>query len=429
MSASSVPSSSAASSSAGIVVAETENAGGGFWRRENFGYDVPVINPSVIRHPAEISLETDALIGNLLLALIFAFVIGLSGLLLGHLQETRPDRLKQVLSRLPLQAFVTMLLIWLGRLLIPDALAQGIAESGTSIFRIPVYALLFFVVIGASNTLFNTLIITETERLRGLVPARLTGGAPDLRRKGWFIVLLVALYGLIGGYINPEFHLLPSRQIGIVLVTTTAIIASGYLKDLFSFLLAGKWRYPRWFQANVAGLIVAVGCVALSRAFALDPGYIYGIPVGLLIGAALDRRREGLLEFLSLSWLLVIALLAWIWGPFVEAYPVPADLSNLLFVMLIEDVFIQMLPLPYFAGGTIFRWRRLLWFSQFVIVVFLLFHTLFNPEGTVTGLEQSPPAGAALVLLGCYVALALVLWACVVWRGAINRTRPPRTTG
>ena len=364
-------------------------------------------------HPSEISLAPEAIGGNLLLALVFALVIAITGLVLGSLHQTDPARLRQVLGRLPLQALITFLLIWLFHRIVPNASAQGFAAADVSLLRIPLYAFLFFLVIGVSNTMFNTMLVAEGDRLRSFFSARESG--TDLRRKSWFIVLLILLYGVIGGYINPEFNLLPSREIGIVIVTTVTVILSAYLKDLFSFFLARKWRYPRWFEANLAGLVIAIACVALSRTLALNPGYIYGIPVGLLIASRLDRRREGMFEFLGLLWLLIVALAVWVLGPLVAGYPVPEDLFNILYVTLIESVFIELLPLPYFAGAAVFRWKRLLWFSQFTLVVFLLFHTLFNPQGTVASIEQAPPAFAALLLLGCYVVGVFVVWGCVVW--------------
>jgi hypothetical protein len=388
------------------------------YRRERLGYHVPVIDPLSVYGPSRVSLSPAVLGSNLLLALLCALIAGAGGWVLGHLQQTRPGRFGQVLGRLPFQALTALLLLWLIDRLIPGALAQGpVARSPVSLLRIPSAALLLFLVIGVSNTLFNTLLIEHGDRIHDAFrPLRERfGSGRDLRRNGWFIVLLILLYGLIGGYVNPQFHLLPGRELGIIFVTTVVVILSAYLKDLFSFFIAGRWRYPRWFQANLAGLCIAAACVALTREFALNPGYIYGIPVGLLIGASLDREREGLLEFLGFLWLLAVALVVWILGSLVMAYPVPSDLCNTLYVTLIEAVFIELLPLPRFAGAAVFRWKRPLWFLQFTVAVFLLFQTLFNPQGTVRSIAESPSAAGLLILLGCFATGLLVLWASVVW--------------
>lgn len=363
-------------------------------------------------HPSEISLDSAAVGGNLLLALLFAVVLGISGLFLGRLQVTDERRLRQVLGRLPLQVLFTMLLIWLWNMLVPSASAQGFVAADALLSRIPLYAILLFIVIGVSNTFFNTFLLTQGDKFRAMTT---TSSDRTLGRRWWFIALLILLYGIIGGYINPEFNLLPSKETGIIVVTTVTVILSAYIKDLFSFFLAGKWRYPRWFQANIAGLAIAVGCVALSRTLELNPGYIYGIPVGLLIGTTLDRRGAGLFDFLGLLWVMAVALVVWVLGSYLMAYPVPSDLFNVLYVVLVEAAFIELLPLPYFAGGSILRWNKALWFLQFVAVTFLLFHTLFHPQGTIVSIEQSPPAFTALLLLACYVVGILVLWTCIAW--------------
>lgn len=381
---------------------------------------MPVIDLSGIASPGE--AFTSPILINLFLALLMTIVFAVSGIVMGRLTVTDAKRVQTLFDRLPLQVFLTLVILSILQFLIPDAHAQGFAgATSPSLLRIPLYAAVFFLVVGSSNYLFNNLVTSEGDRVHEWIVAhplvrRMTGRTSGrLSTEGWLIIALFIAYGVIGAFINPQFHLIPSAQIGIALITTISVIVSGYLKDLVRFALARTWRFQAWFKANVAGLFIAVACIALSRSLALSPGYIYGAPIGLFIASSSYAKREGLFESLGMLGAMVIALLLWMLTPFTSSYQVLSDLCNLFFVIVAEHTFFEMLPLPYLAGGSIFRWRVLVWGIECVAILFLLLQTLFNPKGTMVGLAQSPPCVTTLLLLGCYTVGILLLWGWIVW--------------
>ncbi len=401
-------SSSSSRSSVQLVALSTS----GTFLREDFGYSIPVIDPSIIVRIDRLNLTSEAITTHLLLALLVAFILGLCGVVLQRLVHLDEKFMKKFLSMLPFQAVITLLLIWIVHSIVPTAFAQdGQALFGIPTWLIPAYAGLFFLVVGSSNYLFNSILVTEGER----VEAKFSKLAP-LRNHAWFILLVLLGYGIIGAHINPEFSLLPGEQLGIALVTITGLVFSVCIKDTALLFLAKKWKVSGRFRANIGGFAIAVVCILLTRAFALNPGYIYGLPIALLLSTTLVRQREGLFEFLGILWLLFLAAAMWLIGPSLAAYPVLFDLSNLLFVLLVEDAFFELLPLPYLAGGTIFHWKKWVWLVQFVTVLFFLFATLFNPQGTINSLLETPPTMVALTLLGCYAVGVFVLWGYMVWR-------------
>ncbi len=376
------------------------------------GYNTPVIDPSGIRFPATISRSPQTIGTNLLLAILIACAVCCTGIAFRHLKVAHPKRLSVILSRLPLQALLTVLLIWLIDLLIPQAFAQegGVLHVASTLI-IPLYAVVFFVVVGTSNYLFNNILNSDGQTAL----ARFTGNARVYER-AWFMLLLLLGYGIIGAHINPDFNLLPGRELGILLIAVVCIIVSACIKDTGLSILARTWKMPGRFRANVGGFAVAVVCVLLSRELQLNPGYLYGVPLVLLIASSLLKEREGFFEFLGILWIMLLAGVVWIVTPALSAYPVLFDLCCVLFVLLAEDAFFELLPLPYLAGGTIFQWNKALWFLQFVAVMFFLLHTLFNPQGTIVNLVESPPAAATFLLLGCYAIGVFLLWAYLVLR-------------
>ena len=389
------------------------------YERECFWYREPIIDPHVILRPSQV------IVGwvNPLLAILVVMLVGVTGFFFASLSAADAKRAQEILRRLPLQAVLTLALLWLVRVFIPEAQAQGIQASGTSLSLLYLYVGVFFVVVNLSNFLFNNIVTSKGDRIHESIVShpiidRFVTQGKRLSHETWLIVLLFIAYGVIGAHINPHFSLFPQEHIGIVFVTTTAIILSAYSKDFVRFLLAKTWKFPAWFKANVPGLFVAVVSVALTRSLGLSPGYIYGVPVGLFIVSHLYPQREGLFECLGLLWLMFLALVLWFCAPLLTPYPVLSDAINLFFVIAIEHAFIETFPLPYLAGGSIFRWSKIVWAMQFAVATFLLFRTLFNPKGTLVGLSQSPPALATMFLLGCYVAGVLLLWGYIVLKSS-----------
>ncbi len=413
--------SSVSSSSSSIArLSSSSSSVAGFLSREDFGYHTPVINPASVVRPEAFSLDPAVVAGNGLWTLIFVLVMGLSGWLLRYLLRLDPVRVGWILRRLPWQLAFTVVLVLLVRVLIPAANAQGTGTAGgASLLQIPIVAFLFFVIVGLSNTVFNGLLIEQRESINAFVLGR-----SDVLRRAWMIALLILIYGVVGGYIDPGFAILPTREIGVILITISSVILSAYVKDVMVFGLTRRLRIKTWFEGHIAGLAIAIACVALTRAFGLDPGYIYGIPAGLIIGTQLSRERQGLLEMAGMVSAIILALIVWVLGSMLHAYDVPLDLMNLLFVILVEDAFLELLPLPGLSGEAIWQWKKGLWAVLFAVVTFFLFHTLLNPQGTVASLESQPPALAAVLLLGCYVAGVLLLWVTVMWRKPAGVIRP-----
>jgi hypothetical protein len=383
-----------------------------FFHRDNFGYHEPVVRFEPGRGPIWV---------NLLIALFFTIVVGLSGLLVQYLTDVDPKRVRMVLRRIPLQMFATLLILWIIHGFIPSASAQEIGGgAGVSPVILGTYALLFFIVVGTSNYLFNNIITSEGDRVHEFIVShpvieRVVGEGKRLGREKWLILFCLIAYGFVGAYINPSFSMIPTQEIGILLIAIVSILIGAYAKDSVRFLLTRVYKWPSWFKANLAGLFIGVACIALSRSLELSPGYIYGAPMGLFIVSAAYSKREGFFEFIALFSVMAIALIAWLLIPMLAVYEVPTDLVSLLFIIVAEHAFFEMLPLPYLAGGSIFRWRKFLWAIEFLLVVFLLYQTAFNPKGTLVSLMGSPPGLSTLVLLACYAIGAFLLWMYIVW--------------
>lgn len=381
--------------------------------RENFWYSTPLLPEGSIITPLTITKDLGVLSTNLLLALLTAAVLGLMAVMLPLTLLRAPVEVHRFLQRLPLSAVVFLVLLLLRSLLFPTAAAQGVTSAGVSpVFLVPLYGVLFFLVAGLTNFVCNNLIAAEAETLeRMFLPLRASGreAASSWKRSKVLLLLFFILYAVVGAHISPSFFLLPLSQPGITLVAFVTILVAAYVKDGMRYALAAHRHWGRWLEANAVGLLLAVLSIWMTRRLGLTPGYLFGVPAGIVIASREYSEREGPFEWSGLLAMLLAAFVAWLLLPLSSPAPVIEDFLMLLIVILIEACFIESLPFPYLAGASLYRWRRWVWVVQCTLVSFLVLQLLWNPSSTIGTLAASPPALTYVLLLALYAVSVLLL--------------------
>lgn len=295
----------------------------------------------------------------------------------------------------------------------PSEISRDPEVIGTNI----ILAIIIFLVVGVACFLFNNVIEEhgdEINKFTRKIPLLGLFEKTKLRKNSFtrkiVLLVLLILFGLIAAHITPDFNLLEQKNLGILIITVAAIILAAYAKDLMRFLIARKWNCPAFFKPNIIGLFLAIFCVALSRNLEIPPGYLFGIPMGLFIFSEKYKKNEGKLEYYSLTWMFLMAIVAWFITPYTKEYKVVHDLFNLLYIMLLEGVFFELFPITYLPGAAIYKWSKLAWASIFTAVSFLLLHSLFNPNSAFSAIKDSNPTKNTLIILGVFVALSFLVW-------------------
>lgn len=293
----------------------------------------------------------------------------------------------------------------------PSHLSLDPAVIGTNFLL----ALLFFLIIGTSCSVFSNVLEDyrgEMHRFIQNLPILSllydTGETERLRRTVILAAVLV-LTGLIQAYISPDFSLFTLENIGMWIVTTVSVIVASYTKDIVRFLVAKVWRCRALFQAHLMGIALALICVIVSRTFDIAPGFLFGIPIGFYVYSQRLEDNEGFLEWLGILTMFAGGIASWVLALFLTKYEVLHDLLILLIVVLIEGAFFELFPFNHVPGAAIRAWRPWVWGGTFVFGIFLLLHTLFNPESSLVALEGSI-SRTALTILGSYAALSFALW-------------------
>jgi hypothetical protein len=235
--------------------------------------------------------------------------------------------------------------------------------------------------------------------------------------------LAVAVVGaIIAGFLDPDFGFnQPSAALvlGVLLSILIALGAAGLAG--VGYRRARGLPVASALAAVPAGLIIAAGCVVISRLVDFRPGYLYGLVGGLAFGAALDQRDEGRAELATLYAGLVIALAAWLaFGPVSTAAnkPSPGFITQTadgmlsgLFIGGIEGLLFGLLPLRFLPGHRVARWSWVAWGLTAGVASFVFVNVLLRPESGYLGTSTTASVAVTYGLFVGFGVASVLFWA------------------
>jgi hypothetical protein len=302
-------------------------------------------------------------------------------------------------------------------------------------------SLLVLLLVGAPTPLFNETLESNLDAIQGgfrrLLPggargSRMTRVARGLRRfstslPGLGAYLLVA--AIIYSFLTPGF---PGDD-GIVVFGVAVLgLAVANAVDIVPGQRYVAGRYGDHGRVRVAlwTLVLAAGCVLISRIAGMQPGYMYGIIGTFTFTVALGVADEGRMEARGALALLILAIVVWFARiPFEPTPGVPAAGLELainsglvgIFVVAVEGLVFGLVPLRFLPGQKIMAWSRWRWLVLWGAGLALFAHVLVYP---VTVAQPNPDPASLTTTLGSvalYGALATGFWGYFRWRA---RARP-----
>ena len=233
---------------------------------------------------------------------------------------------------------------------------------------------------------------------------------PGASTRGWFIGTL-AIGALFGGFLDPHFGF-NAHSLESLIATFVAFSIGALLSWFIAKTFRSHHKYPTqtYLKALPLGLGVAFACVFISRITHFEPGYLYGVVVGIAFVASMKDQHNYHLIVISTLSTLSVALIAWfIWipvnhvaleggGNFVLA--ILDDVLGSIFIGGIIGSVIGLLPLEGLSGGTLVKWRRDVWAGVFGLAVFLLVSVELRPSSGPTHPGGAPVVTAILLFVG-----------------------------
>lgn len=242
------------------------------------------------------------------------------------------------------------------------------------------------------------------------------------------VVIAIAAAALISTFLSPTVGF-NGTTLATFIGFLAALVITLMTFDLPGLILrrrrAGEWGR---FQALPWALVIAVLFVIVSRIGNLQPGYLYGLVLGLVFARDVPAAEEGREAAYGAAWTLAVSVGAWLllgWfrdnAPSIGAFEFTVVTTLLAAVIFngMEAVAFGLMPFHFMPGWVVYRWNRLVWAILFVLSGFAFFHILIGPNsGYLANLS-----GTALV-----VAFSVFLIFSVVTLGfwGYFRFRPAR---
>ncbi len=244
----------------------------------------------------------------------------------------------------------------------------------------------------------------------------------DIVQVGLFLVVTA----LIACFLEPSFRFFTWSGVGVFFAMLLSVGLVNTTYEGSQVVVARRFRLDAALRLNPIGILVALGCVLLSRAVGFVPGYLYGVAGGYALGAAADlsRRREAAIGGTALASTLLLALFSW-------ALTIPTSLlldavggskflaglfggiqDGLLTIFFVglEVVFLEMFPLRPTNGSVLFQWSKVAWGAAFAVVGFIALHTLLTPSSAYLDTVRNTGLGLLLGMLALYSVLTFALW-------------------
>ena len=290
-------------------------------------------------------------------------------------------------------------------------------------------ALVLLLFIAFTSELFNSTFESNYDEIAGWL--KLRRGPPGRLAGFWTSPIGVGAFLAFGALI----YLLLDPS--VALDVQTVAIYLGMLAGLGVVMLAFEapplllYRRRTGTSPGVRALPwtlpAAALCVLVSRMAGLEPGYLYGLLLGLVFTGELTKGQEGRQTAAGAAWTLATALAAWIAlgalrssGIAPDAFG-PSLLETALAVVVVgglEAVAFGLLPMRFLSGAAVYGWSRIGWAALFGIGAFAFIHLLVGPH---TGyLSELSPAAliAAMGAFAAFGAFSLLFWGYFRFRPA-----------
>ena len=351
-------------------------------------------------------------------------------------EEVRRADLDAILAslRVPIEDLGAPQTEFVGSVPAPDEISTDPEVIGSNIFL----ALFIILAFAFTSTLFNQTLDENRREIEGwlgrfFAPFRRLTSLVEQRygavaqRQPWAQrvvgpAVILVLTGLIYGFLSPDFGFNTKS----VVLFVSVIVGVGAITYVYeggqALFTTRRLRLGAGVKLYAVALAIAAGCVLLSRLVDFQPGFLYGFVAAytLLAPATLDRRQSGQIDFVPAIALLAVSLIAWLLviplrevtqGSDAWWVALPEGAAVAVFVVGLEGLFFNMIPLSFMDGAKIAEWNRLLWFLMFGAAGFLFCWVLLNQEDAYAGALAEKRVVMALSLLAFYSIVTLATWA------------------
>jgi hypothetical protein len=167
-------------------------------------------------------------------------------------------------------------------------------------------------------------------------------------------------------------------------------------------------------------IVIALGCVALTRVSGLHPGIVFGFVTAAAIFpmGETSRRQRGLTIAAPLIALMCVSAIAFLlidpMHEFSEDHPsvwgtLPETIAVAVFVAGAQSALLILIPITFNDGEQIWDWNRLVWFLLAVPAAFAFIHVVVNDD-EFGELQDDTDALTLIAVCAVVLCLSMATW-------------------
>ena len=299
-----------------------------------------------------------------------------------------------------------------------------------------ILALLLVFLMPFPAQLFNSTLETHEAEVRGWLRLGSGGAVATLGRfwASWLGVgIFVALGALLYSFLDPGFGT-NARSLGTFIGMLLGIVLVTAIASLPAIMQGRRERVSGRLKVIPLSLAIGVLCVVASRLADFQPGYLYGVLIGLTLARELSMAEQGRATTLAAGSLLGVALVSWLaLGVLPRSAEADVGLTiarttlSALMVGGLEAVTIGLLPLRFLPGESLYRSNRVVWALLLGIGAFAFFHILINPASGYLADTSRTPLLTTIALLVGFGLVSVAFWGWFRFRDPRAGARPAAT--
>jgi hypothetical protein len=234
-------------------------------------------------------------------------------------------------------------------------------------------------------------------------------------------VVVLVVGSLLAALLDPGFGA-NTRTLALALGAAFAIVVCTSGGGLAVAAFRRVRGHPvQWGVRALPGAlaVTAIG-VLVSRVTNFEPGYLYGIIIGIAFAQDLPRREEGQAVAASATAALAISVGAWLLWNVIEGTTAGRsspgfgvsfleDFLTSVFVTGLVGVVFGLVPLRFLPGAKLVGWHWAPWALAFCGSLFVLLEVLVRPQ--TSHWYRSPPFWTTLGLFVSFGVASLLFWA------------------
>lgn len=248
----------------------------------------------------------------------------------------------------------------------------------------------------------------KTARVAESIPARFKTG-----KLGGAIT--VAFTALLLGFADPGFGFNWTSVRLFAAIFASLYIVNVAVLGVLRIVARNRYEVPSRIDPMPASLLIVALSVLVSRLAGIEPGFLFGLVVGVVFARELSKIEEGKLALLGVVLMIALGLTAW------GVYSVlPSGEDGGFVVNLARDIaaattleslgtiLVALLPVAFLDGKALFAWNRALWSIAYgaALTVFIL---VVVPMSDTWGEMRAPFVGWMSLFVG-FAVVALAVW-------------------